>query len=154
MKPRRKLYELLLNLSRLPIYFRYHKCLRFLLMTFSFIGSVTTAFCSVKSFYWNLHPRILFFNMQCDLLDMPAVAQLEKDPNNAPVYQLLKIFLTQRLDAYMEFQNANSGFLQTYGTVHIPLLLIIIHKASLVNPQLFSVISHRRCLQVLSRKTV
>jgi translation initiation factor 3 subunit M len=54
---------------------------------------------------------------QCDLLDHPAVAQLEKDPNNAPVYQLLKIFLTQRLDAYMEFQNANSGFLQTYGLV-------------------------------------
>ncbi|CAL9230401.1 unnamed protein product [Arabidopsis halleri] len=54
---------------------------------------------------------------QCDLLDMPAVAQLEKDPNNAPVYQLLKIFFTQRLDAYMEFQNANSGFLQTYGLV-------------------------------------
>ncbi|KAL0709552.1 hypothetical protein Bca4012_016530 [Brassica carinata] len=55
---------------------------------------------------------------RCDLLlDMPAVAQLEKDPNTAPVYQLLKIFLTQRLDAYMEFQNANSGFLQTYGLV-------------------------------------
>ncbi|WZZ38385.1 hypothetical protein YC2023_034644 [Brassica napus] len=54
---------------------------------------------------------------QCDLLDMPAVAQLEKDPNSALVYQLLKIFITQRLDAYMEFQNANSGFLQTYGLV-------------------------------------
>ncbi|XP_010492404.1 PREDICTED: eukaryotic translation initiation factor 3 subunit M [Camelina sativa] len=54
---------------------------------------------------------------QCDLLDMPAVVQLEKDPNNALVYHLLKIFLTQRLDAYMEFQNANSGFLQTYGLV-------------------------------------
>ncbi|VVB14639.1 unnamed protein product [Arabis nemorensis] len=53
----------------------------------------------------------------CDLLDMPAIAQLEKDPNNAPIYQLLKIFLTQRLDTYMEFQNANSGFLQTYGLV-------------------------------------
>ncbi|EOA20746.1 hypothetical protein CARUB_v10001073mg [Capsella rubella] len=52
---------------------------------------------------------------QCDLLDMPAVAQLEKDPNDAPVYQLLKIFLTQRLDAYMKFQNANPEFLETYG---------------------------------------
>ncbi|CAG7879369.1 unnamed protein product [Brassica rapa] len=54
---------------------------------------------------------------QCDLLDMPAVAQLEKDPNSALVYQLLKIFITQRLDAYMEFQNANSEFLQTYVLV-------------------------------------
>lgn len=52
---------------------------------------------------------------QCDLLDLPAVAQLEKDAKYAPVYQLLKIFLTQRLDAYTEFQNANSDFLQSYG---------------------------------------
>ncbi|KAL9827336.1 putative proteasome component (PCI) domain, eukaryotic translation initiation factor 3 subunit M [Arabidopsis thaliana] len=52
---------------------------------------------------------------QCDLLDLPAVAQLEKDAKYAPVYQLLKIFLTQRLNAYTEFQNANSGFLQSYG---------------------------------------
>ncbi|KFK37678.1 hypothetical protein AALP_AA3G014500 [Arabis alpina] len=54
---------------------------------------------------------------QCDLLDLPAVAQLEKDAKYAPVYQLLKIFLTQRLNAYTEFQNANSGFLETYGLV-------------------------------------
>ncbi|KAH0944041.1 hypothetical protein HID58_003678 [Brassica napus] len=37
---------------------------------------------------------------QCDLLDLPAVAQLEKDPKYGPVHQLLKIFLTQRLNAY------------------------------------------------------
>ncbi|VVA96141.1 unnamed protein product [Arabis nemorensis] len=54
---------------------------------------------------------------QCDLLDLPAVAQLEKDAKYAPVYQLLKIFLTQRLNAYTEFQIANSGFLETYGLV-------------------------------------
>ncbi|CAH2055315.1 unnamed protein product [Thlaspi arvense] len=54
---------------------------------------------------------------QCDLLDLPAVAQLEKDAKYAPVYELLKIFLTQRLSAYTEFQNANSGFLQSYGLV-------------------------------------
>ncbi|CAE5965831.1 unnamed protein product [Arabidopsis arenosa] len=52
---------------------------------------------------------------QCDLLDLPAVAQLEKDAKYAPVYQLLKIFLTQRLNAYTEFQNANPKFLQSYG---------------------------------------
>ncbi|KAF3543650.1 hypothetical protein DY000_02003511 [Brassica cretica] len=54
---------------------------------------------------------------QCDLLDLPAVAQLEKDAKYAPVYQLLKIFLTQRLNAYMEFQAANAESLQTYGLV-------------------------------------
>ncbi|XP_062009768.1 uncharacterized protein LOC133726268 [Rosa rugosa] len=55
---------------------------------------------------------------QCDLLDMPAVAQLEKDGKHALAYQLLRVFLTQRLDAYLEFQAANSSLLQSYGLVH------------------------------------
>ncbi|KAM7280204.1 hypothetical protein ACFE04_007338 [Oxalis oulophora] len=55
---------------------------------------------------------------QCDLLDMPAVGQLENDANYAPVYQLLKIFLTQKLDAYIEFQAANSDLLNSHGLVH------------------------------------
>ncbi|XP_027153100.1 eukaryotic translation initiation factor 3 subunit M-like [Coffea eugenioides] len=55
---------------------------------------------------------------QCDLLDMPAVAQLEKDAKHALVYQLLKIFLTQRLDAYLDFSTANSTLLKSYGLVH------------------------------------
>ncbi|KAL0744636.1 hypothetical protein Bca4012_086149 [Brassica carinata] len=54
---------------------------------------------------------------QCDLLDLPAVAQLEKDTKYAPVYQLLKIFLTQRLNAYSEFRASNSECLQSYGLV-------------------------------------
>lgn len=54
---------------------------------------------------------------QCDLLDMPAIVQLEKDGQYGPVYQLLKIFLTQRLDAYLEFEAANSALLKTYGNV-------------------------------------
>ncbi|MBA0697405.1 hypothetical protein Goari_020946 [Gossypium aridum] len=54
----------------------------------------------------------------CDLLDMPAVGQLEKDAKYALVYQLLKIFLTQRLDAYLEFQAANSTLMKSYGLVH------------------------------------
>ncbi|KAI7744776.1 hypothetical protein M8C21_005132 [Ambrosia artemisiifolia] len=55
---------------------------------------------------------------QHDLLEMPAVAQLEKDTNYALVYQLLKIFQTQRLDAYLDFYNTNSALLQSYGLVH------------------------------------
>lgn len=61
--------------------------------------------------------------MQCDLLDMPAIGQLEKDAKHAVVYQLLKIFLTQRLDAYLEFQTANSTLLKSYPMVIISLLL-------------------------------
>lgn len=55
---------------------------------------------------------------QCDLLNMPAVAQLEKDEKYQLVYELLKIFLTQRLDSYLEFQSANSALLKGYGLVH------------------------------------
>lgn len=55
---------------------------------------------------------------QCDLLDMPAVKQLEKDEQYSLVYQLLKIFLTKRLDAYIEFHASNSTLLSDYGLVH------------------------------------
>ncbi|RCV15793.1 hypothetical protein SEVIR_3G088600v4 [Setaria viridis] len=55
---------------------------------------------------------------QCDLLNMPAVAQLEKDEKYQLVYELLKIFLTKRLDSYLEFQAANSALLKDYGLVH------------------------------------
>ncbi|XP_024642034.2 eukaryotic translation initiation factor 3 subunit M isoform X1 [Medicago truncatula] len=55
---------------------------------------------------------------QCDLLDMPAVGQLENDAKYALLYQLLKIFLTQRLDAYLEYHTANSTLLNDYGLVH------------------------------------
>ncbi|CAN6702356.1 unnamed protein product [Malus baccata var. baccata] len=55
---------------------------------------------------------------QCDLLNMPAVEQLEKDAKHALAYQLLKIFLTQRLDAYLEFQAANFDLLKSYGLGH------------------------------------
>ncbi|KAF3323902.1 eukaryotic translation initiation factor 3 subunit M-like protein [Carex littledalei] len=55
---------------------------------------------------------------RCDFLEMPAVTQLEKDGKHASIYLLLKIFLTQRLNAYMEFHSANSAVLQNYGLVH------------------------------------
>lgn len=55
---------------------------------------------------------------QCDLLDMPAVGQLENDEKYTLTYQLLKIFLTHRLDAYLDFQSANSALLKSYGLVH------------------------------------
>lgn len=46
------------------------------------------------------------------------MTQLEKDGKHALIYQLLKIFLTQRLNAYMEFHSANSAVLENYGLVH------------------------------------
>nr|XP_043606160.1 eukaryotic translation initiation factor 3 subunit M-like [Erigeron canadensis] len=55
---------------------------------------------------------------QNDLLQMPAVAQLEKDTNYALLYQLLKIYLTQRLEAYLNFYTENSALLKSYGLVH------------------------------------
>ncbi|KAH6803046.1 Proteasome component domain protein [Perilla frutescens var. frutescens] len=55
---------------------------------------------------------------QGDLLDIPAIAQLEKDGNYALVYQLLNIFLTLRLDSYLDFHSSNSNLLDSYGLVH------------------------------------
>ncbi|RXH69177.1 hypothetical protein DVH24_036961 [Malus domestica] len=55
---------------------------------------------------------------QCDLLNMPAVEQLEKDAKHALAYQLMKFFLTKRLDAYLEFQAANPDLLKSYCLVH------------------------------------
>ncbi|KAL3844591.1 hypothetical protein ACJIZ3_001994 [Penstemon smallii] len=55
---------------------------------------------------------------QGDLLDMPAIAQLEKDAEYALVYQLLKLFLTQKLDAYLDFHSTNATFLKSHGLVH------------------------------------
>ncbi|KAG0625071.1 hypothetical protein M758_2G025500 [Ceratodon purpureus] len=54
----------------------------------------------------------------CDLLDMPAVKQLERDSKYAPVYRLLEIFLTGRLSDYLEFQAADAATLKNYGLVH------------------------------------
>lgn len=51
---------------------------------------------------------------------MPAVGQLEKDAKYALVYQLLKIFLTQTLDAYLEFHAANSTLLKSFGNSFMP----------------------------------
>lgn len=55
------------------------------------------------------------WDLQCDLLDMPAVKQLEKDTKYAPVYRLLEIFLTGRLSNYLDFHGADSNTLKTYG---------------------------------------
>ncbi|WMV15067.1 hypothetical protein MTR67_008452 [Solanum verrucosum] len=56
---------------------------------------------------------------QCGLLDMSAIVQLEKHVIYALAYQLLKIFLTSRLDDYMNFHEANSELLKTYaGLLH------------------------------------
>jgi len=46
---------------------------------------------------------------------MPAVGQLENDAKYALLDQLLNIFLTQRLDVYLEYHTANSTLLNDYG---------------------------------------
>ncbi|KAG5621518.1 hypothetical protein H5410_006736 [Solanum commersonii] len=69
-----------------------------------------------------LHAIIAFVKapdmFQCGLLDMPVIVQLEKGAKHALAYQLLKIFLTGRLDDYMNFHEANSELLKTYGLLH------------------------------------
>ncbi|KAL6535070.1 hypothetical protein OROMI_026444 [Orobanche minor] len=38
----------------------------------------------------------------------------QKDTKYASVYQLLKIFLTKRLDAYLDFHSSNSNLLDSH----------------------------------------
>jgi len=68
------------------------------------------------SFFFSPIFKMIVSVLQCDLLEMPAAGQLERDAKYALVYQLLMIFMTQRLDAYLEFQAANSASLKSYGT--------------------------------------
>ncbi|KAJ0099703.1 hypothetical protein Patl1_21689 [Pistacia atlantica] len=79
---------------------------------------------------------------QCDLLDMPAIGQLEKDAKYALVYQLLKIFLTQRLDAYLEFQTANSTLLKSYGNNFFVVLSFssLVHEDCITKMRLMSLV--------------
>lgn len=51
-----------------------------------------------------------------DLLDLPAVRQLEK--SNAPVYALLNVCLTGTLDGYEAWAKGNSAVLQKLGLSH------------------------------------
>ncbi|XP_059283122.1 uncharacterized protein LOC132036757 [Lycium ferocissimum] len=96
--------------------------------SFKFLVNYLETFSSEDAYAMNeakaeaLHAIIAFVKapdmFQCGLLDMPAIVQLEKDAKYALAYQLLKIFLTGRLDDYLNFQEANSELLTTYGVIH------------------------------------
>ncbi|GAB2279906.1 hypothetical protein Dimus_014541 [Dionaea muscipula] len=55
---------------------------------------------------------------QCDLLDLPAVQQLEKDAQHSVAFELLRIFLSDRLDTYLDFHANHTTALESYGLVH------------------------------------
>ncbi|KAL6586231.1 hypothetical protein OROMI_002875 [Orobanche minor] len=57
-------------------------------------------------------PFVMLLNLLSHL-----TSQLEKDAKYASVYQLLKIFLTKRLDAYLDFHSSNSNLLDNHGLV-------------------------------------
>ncbi len=77
---------------------------------------------------------LMVLDEQCDLLDMPAVQQLSKDAKYAPVYRLLDIFLTGRLDGYMEFHSANAALLKNYGGFFICVCQAVGRAAYLFSP--------------------
>mmetsp|Transcript_32908 Transcript_32908/g.104763 ORF Transcript_32908/g.104763 Transcript_32908/m.104763 type:complete len:287 (-) Transcript_32908:68-928(-) len=54
-------------------------------------------------------------NFQCDLLDMSSVCALEKDPKSSGLFKLLSIFLTERLQSFLDFCSANPSLLDSYG---------------------------------------
>jgi translation initiation factor 3 subunit M len=50
-----------------------------------------------------------------DLLDVPSIKQLEKDPKHAKLYQLLTIFVGENFDSFKAFTNANPDYLKQLG---------------------------------------
>lgn len=50
-----------------------------------------------------------------DLLDLPAVKELEKDSKYAKLYQLLSIFVHDTLEEFRNFANSNSDFVKSLG---------------------------------------
>ncbi|KAK8947515.1 hypothetical protein KSP40_PGU019400 [Platanthera guangdongensis] len=96
--------------------------------SFTFLSKYLTTFSLEEALTTNeekeeaVHTIIEFVKspdmFHCDLPDMPAIAQLENDEKYALAYQLLEIFLTRRLDSYIDFHAANSNFLKSYGLVH------------------------------------
>ncbi|KAK8969503.1 hypothetical protein KSP40_PGU019508 [Platanthera guangdongensis] len=95
---------------------------------FTFLSKYLTTFSLEEALTTNeekeeaVHAIIEFVKspdmFHCDLPDMPAIAQLQNDEKYALAYQLLEIFLTKRLDSYIDFYSANSNFLKSYGLVH------------------------------------
>jgi len=57
-------------------------------------------------------PNIYQFD---NLLDLFAVKQLENDQTHSKVFQLLKIFVNDTVEAFSNFNNSNPGFLQSLG---------------------------------------
>ncbi|KAK1351931.1 hypothetical protein POM88_053936 [Heracleum sosnowskyi] len=68
----------------------------------------------------------------CPWYDYPAVTQLEGDPYYEVVHQLLKVFVSQGLDAYLEFYNENTKVLEDHG------LETLVHKECLEKMRLLS----------------
>ncbi|GER54770.1 eukaryotic translation initiation factor 3subunit M [Striga asiatica] len=61
---------------------------------------------------------------QVDLLDIPIVVQLEKDAEYVPIYQLLKVFLTKRSNAYLDFCSSNYSIFANYGMTSFCLIFL------------------------------
>ncbi|CAM9164053.1 unnamed protein product [Discosporangium mesarthrocarpum] len=61
---------------------------------------------AVKGCIGAVKAPIVSFTEQHNLLGMDAVAQLQRDPQFAAVYELLHIFSVEKLSAYMEFHKA------------------------------------------------
>lgn len=56
---------------------------------------------------------------QCDdLLDIPAVKQLENEPTHSKLFELLKLFAIDKLDSFTAFHEKNPEYLQSLGISH------------------------------------
>jgi translation initiation factor 3 subunit M len=55
---------------------------------------------------------------QSDLLELAPVQALEKDSEHAPLFELLQIFLTKTVDAYLAWEKTHGALLKKLGLSH------------------------------------
>jgi len=56
---------------------------------------------------------------QCDdLLEMPVIQQLEHDPLHVKLYQLLRLFVSEKLEDFTSFHQKNPDYLESLGISH------------------------------------
>ncbi|KAM9957675.1 hypothetical protein ACTFIW_012642 [Dictyostelium discoideum] len=115
IQQKRKLYKLISNIFKEKQRMLSHQFLVKYLQTFTKEDSQEAQEDAVRVCIESISLQELY---QSDyLLDLPAVQYLEGSTvsANSLTYELMKIFATEQLDSYLQFQQKNPNFLSTIG---------------------------------------
>ncbi|EGC32013.1 hypothetical protein DICPUDRAFT_49833 [Dictyostelium purpureum] len=112
---KRKLYKLISNIFREKNKMLSHQYLVKFLQTFTKEDSAEAQEDAVRVCIESISLQELY---QSDyLLDLPAVQFLETSNanNNSQIYELMKIFATEQLESFNQFQDKNPNLIQSIG---------------------------------------